>query len=237
MNDLQHLSAAVTGGSRGIGFAIAEQLSQNGVDVSICSRSKTDLKEAAAKLRKNASGTVHYVEADVSDREDCHRFVQETTESFGQLDILVNNAGIGTFASVREMDPQEWKQTLEVNLTGSFHMTQEALPELEKSDRTGFVFFLSSLAGKNTFESASAYCASKFGLNALAECLMLEERQNGIKVHSIAPGSVHTDFDDEEKSDWALHPEDIGKTVVDLLRGRQNAHTSYVEMRPFQPPE
>jgi NAD(P)-dependent dehydrogenase (short-subunit alcohol dehydrogenase family) len=237
MTDLSNYAAAVTGGSRGIGYAIAEHLARQNMDVSICARTSSDLQEAASELYEAGGGNVHCVQADVSDLSDCETFVEETIDVFGQLDILVNNAGLGTFSSVEDMDPEEWNQVLDVNLTGSFYMTREALPALKESDRTGYVFFLSSLAGKNTFEGASAYCASKFGLNALAECLMLEERQNGIKVHSIAPGSVHTDFSDEDKSEWALHPEDIGKTVVDLLNNRTEAHTSYVEMRPFQPPE
>lgn len=237
MTDLRDYSAAVTGGSRGIGYAIAEHLAAQDVDVSICARSEDDLVRAASDLDDVGSGDVHHVTTDVSNLNECREFVQETSEKFGRLDILVNNAGIGHFSSVRDTDPEEWNRTIDVNLTGSFYMTREALPELQKSGSPGYVFFISSLAGKNTFEGASAYCASKFGLNALAECLMLEERQEGIKVHTIAPGSVHTDFSDEDKSDWALKPDDIGKTVVDLLRNRRKAHTSYVEMRPFQPPE
>ncbi len=237
MTDLSRYSAVVTGGSRGIGYAIARHLAEQDVDVSICARTSSDLQEAASKLEEIGNGDIHFMSADVSDLSDCKAFIEQTVNELGQLDILVNNAGVGGFSDVSDMDPEEWNRILDVNLTGSFYMTRQALPELKKSDRTGYVFFLSSLAGKNTFEGASAYCASKFGLNALSECLMLEERQNGIKVHSIAPGSVHTDFSDTDKSDWALHPEDIGKTVLDLLNNRTDAHTSYVEMRPFQPPE
>jgi len=229
-------TAIVTGGSRGIGFAIVEQFAREGIDVVISARTRSDLEDARSEL-SDESGSVHPVPGDVSSLEDCRSVVEETLQKFGAPDILVNNAGIGTFKPLRDLDPDEWNRTLDVNLTGAFYMTREALPHLRDSEGLSHVFFMSSLAGKNTFEGASAYCASKFGLNALAECLMQEERHDDIKVTSIAPGSVHTDFSSEDKSEWALHPDDIAETVTRLLDERKNAHSSYVEMRPFQPPE
>ncbi len=229
-------TAIITGGSRGIGFAVADEFVRRGIDVSICARSEDDLLDARRKL-SDEEGNVNTVTGDVASVDDCSDVVESTMNRFGRLDILVNNAGIGMFTPVRDMEPEQWNRTIDVNLNGAFYMTREALPHLLNGDGTSHVFFMSSLAGKNTFAGASAYCASKFGLNALAECLMQEERHNDIKVTSVAPGSVDTEFSSEDKSQWALVPEDVAKTIVNFLDERKNAHSSYVEMRPFQPPE
>lgn len=236
METITDQNAIVTGGTSGIGLQIAGDLLEEEANVAICARSPDDLEETARDLSDDRRHLLTR-SMNVRNSEACSRFVDETVEEFGGLDILVNNAGVGLFEDVENISDEEWDRTIETNLTGAFFMTREAIPHLRKGDEPGHILFLSSLAGKNTFEGGSAYCASKFGLNALAETVMLEERHNDIKVSWIAPGSVHTDFSERDISEWALKPEDISKSVLDILKHRRNAHESYVELRPYQPPQ
>ncbi len=236
METLTGKTAIITGGSRGIGFGIAKQFVKEGIDVMICARGEDRLNRARQELEEHP-GTASSVPADITNPQDCEHLVEETVEEFGGLDILVNNAGVGEFETVEEMTDEQWKRVIDTNLTGTFYVTRSALPELKKGEEPAFVQFLSSLAGKNAFEKGSAYCASKFGLNGFAKSLMLEVRHDDVKVASIAPGSVHTGFSHEDKSDWALEPGDIAETAVHLLKHRTDSLPSYVEMRPFQPPK
>ena len=231
--------AVVTGGTRGIGFAIAQALLCEGARVYICGRSLETLKSALAALAGRAEGRVDGEPADVRKHEDCRRLIQNAARRFGGLDILVNNAGIGIFKPVDQLTPEEWDATIETNLSGAFYACREAIPLLRRRGG-GFIFNISSLAGINPFPEGAAYNASKFGLNGFSEALMQDVRYDGIRVSSILPGSVATEFrpggGEGEASSWKLSPEDVARAVIDLLRYPDKSMASRIELRPSKPP-
>lgn len=231
--------AAVTGGTRGIGYCIAEALLAEGARVFICGRSESSLREALSKLEHGAEGRVAGALADVQRYADCRRFIQQAAERFGGLDILVNNAGLGILKPVDQLTPEEWDQTLHTNLSGVFYCSHEALP-LMRQRGGGYIFNVSSLAGVNAFPGGAAYNASKFGLNGFSEALMQEVRYDGIRVSYLMPGSVDTDFaaapGAKRRASWKLTGEDVAKAVIDLYRFPAHALASRIELRPAQPP-
>jgi 3-oxoacyl-[acyl-carrier protein] reductase len=232
--------AVITGGTRGIGFSIAEALIKEGVKASICGRDQARLKDAVASLSRSASANqVHGTVADVRSYEDCRRMIHEAENVFGGLDILVNNAGVGIFKPVDQMTPEEWDTVIQTNLSAGFYCCREAIPVMRKRGG-GYIFNISSLAGVNAFPSGSAYNASKFGLNGFSEAIMQEVRYDGIRVSYIMPGSVATDFgggpNSRPRENWKLTASDIAKAVIDLYTFPSSALASRIEMRPSQPP-
>jgi NAD(P)-dependent dehydrogenase (short-subunit alcohol dehydrogenase family) len=225
--------AIVTGGSKGIGLAIAHALLQRGAQVAISARGDADLNHATQALA--GGDRVLAVRADVREPKDAERLVGETVRRFGGLDVLVNNAGIGTFANVADMSVDAWRQLIETNLSGVFYCTRAALPEMKRRGG-GFVINISSLAGKNAFAGGAAYCASKAGLNQFSEALMQEVRHDNIRVSYVMPGSVSTGFAGSGEADWKLAPEDVAKVVVDLVSHDARSLPSRVELRPSRPP-
>jgi NAD(P)-dependent dehydrogenase (short-subunit alcohol dehydrogenase family) len=226
----------VTGGSQGIGLAIARALLARGGQVVIAARRDAELQTAAQALA--APDRVHTVRADVREPADAERLVAETVRRFGGVDVLVNNAGVGRFASVADMSVEDWRQVIDTNLSGVFYCTRAALPEMKRRGG-GWIINISSLAGKNSFAGASAYCASKAGLNAFSEALMQEVRHDGIRVSYIKPGSVATEFnngDPASGADWKLSPADVARVVVDLLSHDSRSLPSRVDIRPSRPP-
>jgi len=223
----------VTGGSKGIGLAIARALLERGGQVAISGRSEADLNTAAQAL---GAGRVLAVRADVREPADAERLVGETARRFGGLDVLVNNAGVGRFASVADMRVDDWRQIIDTNLSGVFYCTRAALPELRRRGG-GYIVNISSLAGKNAFAGGAAYCASKAGLNQFSEALMQEVRHDNIRVSYVMPGSVATAFGGTTGGDeWKLAPEDVAKVVVDLISHDARSLASRVELRPSRPP-
>jgi 3-oxoacyl-[acyl-carrier protein] reductase len=240
MPPLKGKVAVVTGGTRGIGFSVAEALAKEDAKVFICGRDEARLKDALDALGRTAGeGSSAGMAADVRRYDDCHRVVQGAAERFGGLDILVNNAGVGVFKPIDQMSPEEWDTVIETNLSGVFYCCHEAIPLMRKRGG-GYIFNISSLAGTNAFPGGSAYNASKFGLNGFSEAVMQEIRYDGIRVSYIMPGSVATDFAAEpgsrSRESWKLTGEDIAKAVLDLYRFPTNALASRIEMRPSQPP-
>jgi NAD(P)-dependent dehydrogenase (short-subunit alcohol dehydrogenase family) len=226
----------VTGGSKGIGLAIARAFLERGMQVAITGRNADDLRRAAEQLA--AGDRVLTIAADVRNEQDANRIVNETARTFGGLDVLVINAGVGRFSSVAEMSPATWREVIDTNLTGVFYCTHAALPELRRRGG-GYVINISSLAGKNAFVGGAAYCASKSGLNAFSEALMQEVRHDNIRVSYVMPGSVSTGFGDRDGSteaDWKLAAEDVAQAVVDLIAHDSRSLVSRVEMRPSRPP-
>jgi NAD(P)-dependent dehydrogenase (short-subunit alcohol dehydrogenase family) len=237
MPSLTNQVAIVTGGSRGIGLAVAKSLVAEGVHVAITGRRAAALAEAAHQIEGAGPGRVETYEADVRRFADMERVVAGTILRFGGLDILVNNAGIGVFAEVAEMTPDQWSDIVGTNLTGAFHATHAALPSLRQRGG-GFIINVSSLAGSNPFAGGAAYCASKAGLNAFSDALMQEVRYDNIRVCSLAPGSVATRFSghgDERGADWKIAPDDVAEAVLDLLRQHPRTLVSRVEIRPSKP--
>ncbi len=219
----------ITGGSKGIGFGIAQTLLAKGAKVAISSRSLEAAKAAAAKL----GGDVLALESDVSSMEDETKAIQAVVSHFGSLDVLVANAGVGHFAPIDVITEKDWHETINTNLTGVFNSVKASIESLKKSE--GYIITIASLAGTNFFETAAAYNASKFGLVGFTQAIMLDLRKYGIKVSTIMPGSVATNFNDHTPTDadaWKIQPEDIGELVLDLLLMNPRTLPSKIEVRP-----
>ena len=230
--------ALVTGGSRGIGLAVARALVERGARVAITATSDATLQAGAAALKAvGGEAAVLPVRADVRRPEETKQAVDTAVEHFGGLDVLVNNAGVGIFRPVAEMTVDEWHRVIDTNVNGVFYMCHAALPHL-RARGGGWIISISSLAGVNAFPAAAAYCASKAALNAFSEALMQEVRQDGIRVSYVMPGSVRTDFASTagQNDEWKLAPEDIAQVVVDLIAHPSRSLPSRVEIRPSQPP-
>jgi NAD(P)-dependent dehydrogenase (short-subunit alcohol dehydrogenase family) len=238
--ELASAVAVVTGGSRGIGFAVASALASAGARVAITGRNRQQLQDAARRIEQSATGsTVHTVAADVGSPEDAARAIDTAASAFGGLDVLVNNAGVGRFVDVADMSAEQWQETIATNLSGVFYCCRAAIPHL-KQRRGGWIINISSLAGSNPFTGGAAYCASKAGLNAFSEALMLEVRYDNIRVSCIAPGSVATGFSGRGSSgeaDWKIAPNDIADIVLDLIAFPQRSLPSRIEIRPSRPPK
>ncbi|MEN3338298.1 MAG: hypothetical protein V7647_1974 [Acidobacteriota bacterium] len=234
--------ALVTGGSRGIGLAIARALLDAGVSVGITGRDRGKLDEAVRQLASGGRGDrVHAAPADVSKATEAASAIDACVSRFGGLDILINNAGVGTFASVTEMAAEDWNQVIGTNLSGVFFCCQAAIPRM-RSRGGGWIINISSLAGRNPFTGGAAYCASKAGLNAFSEALMQEVRYDDIRVSSVMPGSVATGFGRGSAAagaqpEWKLAPEDVAEVVMDLIRHPARSLPSLVELRPSKPPK
>jgi 3-oxoacyl-[acyl-carrier protein] reductase len=229
--------AVVTGGSRGIGLAIARALLERGAHVAIMATSETALHDAARELEMCANGAgVLPIRADVRRKDDVNGAISAAMQRFGGIDILVNNAGLGIFRRVADMSPDEWNQIIDTNLTGVFNCCHAALPHL-RSRGGGWIINVSSLASTNPFPEAAAYCASKAGLNAFSDALMQEVRHDGIRVANVLPGSVNTEFSGRPAhDDWKLAPSDVALAVAHLIEHPARSLPSRVEIRPSKPP-
>ena len=238
MSTLTGKVALVTGGSRGIGLAIARTLLERGAKVAITATSDSTLRKGAGELQSVAGDeAVLAVRADVRSYEEVEQAVKAAVGRFGALDMLVNNAGVGIFAPVAEMSLEQWHQVIDTNLTGVFHACRAALPYL-RARGAGWVVNVSSLASTNAFPGAAAYCASKAGLNAFSEALMQEVRHDGIRVAYVMPGSVRTEFSGRALGgdEWKLAPDDVAQVVADLVAHPSRSLPSRVEIRPARPP-
>jgi 3-oxoacyl-[acyl-carrier protein] reductase len=234
MSTLAGKVALVTGGSRGIGLAIARRLQAEGAAVAITGTNQERLDAAARGL---TAGRALAIRADVRSYAEIESATALTVATFGGLDILVNNAGVGVFKPVADTTVEEWHAVLDTNLSGVFYGCHAALPHL-KARRSGWIINISSLASKNAFVNAAAYCASKAALNAFSEALMQEVRYDGVRVAYVLPGSVNTGFGglSNTKSEWALEPDDVAEVVLDLVTHPTRSLPSRVEIRPAQPP-
>lgn len=221
--------AIVTGGSKGIGRGIAEALLKEDWKVWICSR---DPKQAVQEMGENVEGRP----VDVRSQEQVDGFVKEVLDAEGRVDLLVNNAGLGRFASVEELTGDQWREVIETNLNGPFYFLRAVAPAM-KSQGSGWIVNIASLAAKNPFAGGASYNASKFGLLGFSEAAMLDLRKHGIRIASILPGSVATEFGGgPAPADWKLQPADIAAMVLHLVSYPDNALPSRIEMRPSRPP-
>ena len=228
-------TAVITGGSKGIGLAIAEAFAADGVNVVIAGRDQNALAAAEVKLSALKGGAL-VSRTDVRDYAAVEKLMQDAAAKFGGIDVLVNNAGVGRFAPVDEMSLEDWHTVIDTNLNAVFYCTKAALPFLRKSSNA-YVVNISSLAGKNWFAGGAAYCASKAGVNAFSESLMQDVRQHDIRVSYVMPGSVNTEFNFKgaKPADWKLTADDIASVVLDLVRSDKRALASRVEIRPSKP--
>ena len=232
--ELRDASALVTGAGRGIGRAIAIALAREGACVTAVARTAEELDSLVGEIEE-AGGRGLAFAGDLRNPSFPADAVNAAVERFNGLQVLVNNAGIGFFGNVAETRDEDWQSVIDTNLTAVFRLTRAALPHLAR--RGGHVFMISSLAGSNPNPGMAAYAASKAALDHFARCLMLEVRSRGIKVTTLAPGSVDTTFGGAEGGDtsWMLSPEDIAQALVELAHMRDGAHASRVEMRPARP--
>jgi 3-oxoacyl-[acyl-carrier protein] reductase len=225
--------ALVTGGSKGIGFAIAKALVADGASVVVTGRHRRELERAQAELGSRAFTVV----ADVRNPAEVAAAAREPVDRFGGLDVLVNNAGIGLFKNAADMPVADWQAVIDTNLSGVFYFCHAAIPHLRQRGG-GWIINISSLAGKNPFAGGTAYCASKAGLNAFSEALMQEVRYDDIRVTCLMPGSVATGFGGrsaEDRPDWKIQPEDVAEVVLDLLWMPPRSLPSLIELRPSKP--
>ena len=239
MENLNTKVALITGGTKGIGYGIAECLLEEGVRVAITGRIDATAKEAAGKLNETtkSNGKAMGIEADVRDFESQEKAVNAVLKEFGRLDIVIANAGLGHFGPVDNLSIEQWKETMDTNLTGPFFTLKASIDELKKNK--GYYITISSLAGTNFFEGGAAYNASKFGVTGFTQAVMLDLRKYGIKVTTIMPGSVSTNFNGnnpENNDSWKIQKEDIGRLVVDILKMPGNVLPSKIEIRPSMPP-
>jgi len=225
----------VTGGTRGIGFAIARALAGAGAAVAICGRNQGSVDEAVRRLTEDPGSKVIGRNADVRSSTEIADLFAWVDRELGGPDVVVNNAGIGIFRSSAELTVEEWQKTLETNLSGAFYCSREALQRMRKRGG-GYIVNLGSLAGANAFAGGAAYNASKFGLHGFSEAMMLDHRYDNVRVTHIMPGSVDTEFSSRsETAGWKIAPEDIGEIVLMLLRMPERTLVSRVEVRPSKP--
>ena len=237
MKELKNKIAYITGGSQGIGLGVAKSLLGHGMKVAISGRSKEKLDDALGYLDVQ-DDQILALTSDVRNLEDENYVINQIQEKWGQLDVLIANAGVGKFAGIEDLTSEEWSQTIDTNLTGVFHSVKAAVPAIKKSK--GYIITIASLAGTNFFAGGSAYNASKFGLVGFTQAVMLDLRQDDVKVSTIMPGSVATHFNNnipDDEDAWKIQPEDIGELVLDLLRMHPRTLPSKVEVRPSKPPK
>lgn len=233
---LEGKNAVVTGGTRGIGLAVAEALAAAGAGVAICGRDNTRVENVVTRVTKMSKSKVVGKAADVRSSTEVAGFFQYVDRELGGLDILVNNAGVGVFKSTAELTVDEWDRTLETNLSGAFYCSREALPRM-RNRGNGYIVNISSLAGKNAFAGGAAYNASKFGLNGFSEAMMLDHRYENVRVSCVMPGSVDTEFGTASvgDADWKIAAVDVADIVLMLLKTPARTLISRVEVRPSKP--
>ncbi|WP_222982324.1 SDR family oxidoreductase [Flagellimonas meishanensis] len=232
--DLNGKVAYITGGTKGIGFGVAKSLLEHGMKVAISGRNELGVSDAV-KLLKNGENVLGLA-SDVACLEDEERAIASILKAWGQLDVVIANAGIGHFASVDELNSNDWHEMINTNLNGVFHTLKASVEALKKSE--GYYMTVASLAGTNFFAQGAGYNATKFGVVGFTQAAMLDLRKYNIKATTIMPGSVATHFNQNEPSEkdaWKIQPEDIGKLVVDLLKMHPRTLPSKVEVRPTRP--
>lgn len=234
MSSLKDKVAYITGGTKGIGYGVAQAMLEMGMRVAISGRHLEATQKAAASL--GSSDRVLAVASDVTNLQDENNAVKQILEKWGQLDVVLANAGVGNFGAVDTLSEDAWKQMIDTNLTGAFFTLKASVEALKKSE--GYYITLASLAGTNFFAQGAGYNASKFGLVGFTQAAMLDLRKYGVKVSTIMPGSVATYFNDHipnDKDAWKIQPEDIGKLVIDLLTMHPRTLPSKIEIRPTRP--
>jgi NAD(P)-dependent dehydrogenase (short-subunit alcohol dehydrogenase family) len=237
--NLKGKTALVTGGTRGIGRAIAERLLEAGASVAVCGVREESVRAADEELRAKFGGgalKVMTATADVRNEADVRRLFETIDAELGGLDILVNNAGIGRFADLAAMPPADWRAVMGTNLDGVYYCIHEALPRFRRRGG-GWIVNIASLAGKNPFAGGAAYNASKFGLCGLSEAVMLDHRYENVRVTAVLPGSVSTEFSRNGLADWKIQPEDVAEAVAMILAMPERTLISHVEIRPSKPPK
>jgi 3-oxoacyl-[acyl-carrier protein] reductase len=225
--------ALVTGGSRGLGRAIAQRLASLGASVAICGRDGGSLAGVARELEKSG-GRVFSQATDVTRSGEVTELVAKTEAVLGPITILVNNAGIGLFGPAHEKTEAEWDRVLDTNLKSVFLASCAVAPSMIRRG-AGDIINISSLAGRNTFAGGGIYCASKWGVIGLSGCMAEDLREHGIRVSVICPGSVATEFSGRSPKDpaKALRPEDVAHAVEAIVTQGPQSFLSEIQVRPL----
>jgi 3-oxoacyl-[acyl-carrier protein] reductase len=228
--------ALVTGGSRGIGRAIATGLARLGASVAICGRDAKALSSAHEEL-VGLGGRVFSTVADVTNHGEVEGLVEKTEAAMGPITILVNNAGIGVFGPAHEKSEQDWDRVLNTNLKSVFLVSKAVAPGMI-ARKSGDIINISSLAGVNAFAGGGLYCASKWGVQGLSACMAEDLRGYGIRVSVVCPGSVATEFSGRGPKDATkvLSPEDVAHAVEMIVTQGPKSFMSQVQIRPLSKP-
>ncbi len=236
-DSLKNKIAYITGGTKGIGRAVVQALLDEGMKVAFTSRTH----EAALNTAEQLTGNKEHIlalQSDVKSLASEEAAVKSVLDKWGRLDVTVANAGVGIFKDITDLSAEDWNNTIHTNLTGVFNTTKASIPQLKNSH--GYLFTIASLAGTNFFPRGAAYNASKFGVVGFSQAVMLDVRQDDVKVTTIMPGSVKTHFNNHQPNpddNWKIQPEDIGQIVVDLLKMNPRTLPSKIEVRPSKPPK
>ena len=249
LDPLSGLTALVTGGTRGIGRAIAASLLEAGAEVVVTGTRREAAEAAATELNTAPPAGVraHGAACDVTSDASVAALLGLVRDRCGGLNILVNNAGVGIYGPTPELSLADFKQVVETNLVGVFRVTKAFLPLLLESGQRArndapsgaTIVNIGSLAGRHPFKGGAAYNASKFGLVGLTEAMMLDLREAGVRVTTVMPGSVATGFagrNPDDGGDWKLSPEDVSAAVLAVVSQRSQALASRIELRPSRPP-
>ncbi|MDM1096901.1 SDR family oxidoreductase [Myroides odoratimimus] len=221
----------ITGGTKGIGKGIAQALLEQGYKVAISGRNIDTVNEAISEL--GHTDDVLAIQSDVRKYKDEEKAVEQIVQKFGKLDIVIANAGVGIFSSIEDMSLEDWNTMIDTNLTGVFHTLKASVKQLKQNK--GYYISIASLAGINFFANGSGYNASKFGVVGFTQAAMLDLRNADVKVTTILPGSVTSNFNNHQPSDadhWKIQPEDMGQLVVDILAMNPRVLPSKIEIRP-----
>ena len=219
--------AIVTGASRGVGYEIVKRFVKSGYYVVATARDESALKN----LTSFAEQQIYPVVCDITKADQIKFVVDQTIAKWGQLDILVNNAGVGHFALIDELTEEQWDEMLEVNSKGPFLTSKFAIPHLKKTK--GHIVNISSVAGTEAFARGGGYCASKFALMALSDAMTQELKPHHVRVSTICPGSIKTNFGTTK--DWALPPEKVAETVYMVVSSPKEVIYGQITMRPQVP--
>lgn len=238
MGKLQGKVALVTGAGRGIGKAIALALANEGANVIVSSRTKKEIELVAGEIESLGSKSLA-VQADMSREEDVQKLVSDAQKTFGTIDILINNAGIGAFANVAELSTKDFDDMWNINMRGTFLCTKAILPFMI-NQKSGDILNIASLAGRNAFIGGAGYAATKWALIGFSRCLMLEVRDKNIRVITICPGSVDTDFNGQSPREKRHSPAipkagDVAQVALNTLLMPRNVMVSEVDIRPTNP--
>jgi 3-oxoacyl-[acyl-carrier protein] reductase len=228
--------ALITGASRGIGLAIAHSLAHLGAKIALCARDPERLETAATGLKKTGASVIT-IPADIRSANEIAPLVHKTEQSLGPIEILVNNAGIGYFAPVQEASEANWDAVLDTNLKAVFLLSQAVAPGMIQR-RAGHIINIGSLAGKSAFAGGAIYCASKWGLLGLTQCMAEDLRPYGVRVSAVLPGTVATDFSPHTGKDTSkmLQPDDVAHAVESIVTQAPQSFISEVLIRPAQKP-
>ncbi len=232
--NVKDMVVLVTGASKGIGRAVAVLLSAEGAKVVLAARNAVLLSEVEKEIVA-AGGTAVSIPTDVTSEHSVTALVLEAKRRFGTIDVLVNNAGVATFTSVEETSTDAYDAMMNVNLKGVFLCSRAVLPAM-RSQKRGMIVNVASLAGKNSLAGGSVYSATKWGLIGFSRSLMLEVRDDNIRVVTVAPGSVNTGFANKERNDLTIiQPEDVAETVLFALTMPDRVNVSEIDIRPTTP--